>query len=62
MFTKDLLKSLVKLINFITSKKKMYLVKKSIKTNNEPSQKKNNNNNNEQLYMIKYQLQKLKHP
>ena len=55
MFTKDLLKSLVKLINFITSKKKkMYLVKKK--------KKKGIETNNEQLYMIKYQLQKLKHP
>lgn len=55
MFTKDLLKSLVKLINFITSKKKknMYLVKKK---------RKGIETNNEQLYMIKYQLQKLKHP
>ena len=55
MFTKDLLKSLVKLINFITSKKKnMYLLKKK--------KKKGIETNNEQLYMIKYQLQKLKHP
>ena len=55
MFTKDLLKSLVKLINFITSKKKK-------KKNHVSGKKKGIETNNEQLYMIKYQLQKLKHP
>lgn len=55
MFTKDLLKSLVKLINFITSKKKKHVSSKKKK-------KKGIETNNEQLYMIKYQLQKLKHP
>lgn len=56
MFTKDLLKSLVKLINFITSKKK----KKHVSS--KKKKKKGIETNNEQLYMIKYQLQKLKHP